>query len=68
MREDVPGIDVELIYFANDPSSAGHNVRLRGREGWSRELELIADLSKDYQPPEDAMPIIRGTPPPGDGT
>ena len=62
MREEVPGIDIQLIYFANDPTSAEHNVRLRGRDGLERELELIEALSKNYQPPEDAMPIIRGTP------
>lgn len=63
MREDVPGVDIELIHFANDPSSAEHNVRLRGRDGLAREVELIEALSKDYQPPEGAMPIIRGTSP-----
>lgn len=62
MRIDVPGVEVELIYFANDPASAIHNVRLRGREGHLREIELIRDLSKGYAPPRDAMQIVRGTP------
>ncbi|WP_197026018.1 AAA family ATPase [Nocardioides sp. URHA0020] len=62
MRADVPALDVNVIYFANDPASAEHNVRLRGREGLARELELIADLAKDYPAPEHAMPITRGTP------
>jgi predicted kinase len=61
MREEVPGVDIEIIYFANDPSSAEHNVRIRSREGLIRELELIVDLSTDYEPGVDAMPIVRGT-------
>nr|WP_279536372.1 AAA family ATPase [Nocardioides ochotonae] len=63
MRDDVPGIDIELMYFANDPSSAEHNVRLRGRDELQRELKLIEALSKEYLPPEVAMPIVRGTAP-----
>jgi hypothetical protein len=61
MQEDVPGIDIELIHFSNDPVSAEHNLRLRAREQVVRELRLIHDLSKGYLPPADAMPIVRGT-------
>lgn len=63
MKRDMPGIDIELIYFANDPCSAKHNVRLRGRQNVDRELGLIEVLSLDYRPPDDAIPIIKGSTP-----
>ncbi|MXG92061.1 AAA family ATPase [Nocardioides flavescens] len=67
MKQDVPGVDVEVTYFANDPCGAKHNVRLGGRRTMDRELGLIDLLSPDYRPPDDAMPIVRGSAPSAEG-
>ncbi|CUR54377.1 AAA family ATPase [Nocardioides sp.] len=56
MRQDVPGVEIDLIYFANDPEAAAHNVRLRGRDQCEREIQLIREFSADYRPPASAMP------------
>jgi hypothetical protein len=60
MCDDLPGLVVEVLGFENDPESAAHNVRLRGRDSVERELKLIDQLSEVYVPPTDAMPITRG--------
>lgn len=51
-----PGITVETVFFANDPDACLLNAATRPHKPVS---EFIRFLSKDYDPPADAMPVWR---------
>jgi len=48
---------IVLHYFENNPQACKANVKARGRDGWMAEAAKVDELSSQYDPPSDAMPV-----------
>jgi hypothetical protein len=60
LRLLAPGVDVQWVFFRNDPARCRRNILRRDASARREALHRIEDYAAMYRPPHPARPVYAG--------